>query len=163
MESSILVAIVSVVAILIGIFLGKQIFAKNTQKQIQDAELQARKITEDAEKLGDALKEKKILEAKESFLQKKSEHDREVSRREQEINKREQKIAGEESRIKQKEQQINDKNAGLQKQINEYTQLKQNLDKQLEVVNIKRTELERHQEDHIKRLEKVANLSADEA
>ena len=163
MESSILVAIVSVVAILIGIFLGKQIFAKNTQKQVHDAELQAKKIIEDAEKLGDALKEKKILEAKETFLQKKSEHDREVSRREQDINKREQKIAGEESRIKQKEQQINDKNAGLQKQINEYAQLKQNLDKQLEVVNIKRTELERHQEEHIKRLEKVANLSADEA
>lgn len=163
MGSTILVAVVAVVAILIGIFLGKQIFAKNTQKQLEEAENQSRKITEDAEKLAETVKEKKMLEAKEHFLLKKGEHDREVTKRDQEIGKREQKIASDEGRIKQKEQQLNDKNAGLQKQINEYTQLKQNLDKQLEVVNIKRTELERHQEEHIKRLEKVANLSAEEA
>src|SRR5690606_29201722 len=90
------------------------------------------------------------------FLQKKSEHEQEVMRRNQ-------KLAEAESKQKQMQQSLNDKNAGLQKQINEYNQLKENLDKQLEVVNIKRTELERHQEEHIKRLEKVANLSAEEA
>lgn len=156
MESTILIAIVSVVAVLIGIFLGKQIFAKNTQKQVEEAEQQAKKLTEDAKQLAETLKEKKMLEAKEHFLQKKSEYEQEVSRRNQ-------KIAENESKQKQLQQSLNDKNAGLQKQINEYNQLKENLDKQLEVVNIKRTELERHQEEHIKRLEKVANLSAEEA
>lgn len=156
MESTILIAIVSVVAVLIGIFLGKQIFAKNTQKQVEEAEQQAKKLTEDAKQLAETLKEKKILEAKEHFLQKKSEY-------EQEVNKRNQKLAENESKLKQLQQGLNDKNAGLQKQINEYNQLKENLDKQLEVVNIKRTELERHQEEHIKRLEKVASLSAEEA
>lgn len=157
MESTtIVVAIVSVVAILIGIFLGKQIFAKNTQKQIDEAEHQAEKIKEDAKAYAETLKEKKVLEAKEHFLQKKSEF-------EEQVGKRKKKIADEEARIKQQSQSWNDKNAGLQKQINEYNQLKQNLDKQLEVVNIKRTELERHQEEHIKRLEKVSSLSAEEA
>ncbi len=156
MESTILIAIVSVVAVLIGIFLGKQIFAKNTQKQVEEAEQQAKKLTEDAKQLAETLKEKKILEAKEHFLQKKSEY-------EQEVNKRNQKLAENESKLKQLQQGLNDKNAGLQKQINEYNQLKENLDKQLEVVNIKRTELEHHQEEHIKRLEKVASLSAEEA
>jgi len=156
MESAILIAAVSVVAVLIGIFLGKQIFAKNTQKQVEEAEQQAKKLTEDAKQLAETLKEKKILEAKEHFLQKKSEY-------EQEVNKRNQKLTENETKLKQLQQSLNDKNAGLQKQINEYNQLKENLDKQLEVVNIKRTELERHQEEHIKRLEKVANLSAEEA
>lgn len=156
MDQTILVAIVSVVAILIGIFLGKQIFAKNTQKQVQEAEQQAEKIKEDAKSYAETLKEKKVLEAKEHFLQKKSEFDDDVARRKK-------KISDEESRVKQQSQSWNDKNAGLQKQINEYNQLKQNLDKQLEVVNIKRTELERHQEEHIKRLEKVSSLSAEEA
>lgn len=156
MESTVIIAIVSVVAVLIGIFLGKQIFAKNTQKQIAEAEQQAKKITEDAIAYAETLKEKKILEAKEHFLQKKSEHEQEVMRRNQ-------KLAEAESKQKQLQQSLNDKNAGLQKQINEYNQLKENLDKQLEVVNIKRTELERHQEEHIKRLEKVASLSAEEA
>jgi ribonuclease Y len=37
------------------------------------------------------------------------------------------------------------------------------LNRQIEVVNQKRTELEKHQEEHIRRLEKIAGLSADEA
>lgn len=155
-STTIIVAVVSVVAILIGIFLGKQIFAKNTQKQIDEAEQQAQKIKEDAKAYAETLKEKKILEAKENFLQLKGEHEKEVMRRNQ-------KIGEQENKLKQLQQSLNDKNAGLQKQINEYNQMKQNLDKQLEVVNIKRTELERHQEEHIKRLEKVASLSAEEA
>jgi len=156
MDSSIVVAIVAVAAILIGIFLGKVIFSKNTQKQIEDADQQAKKLIEDAKVHAETLKEKKILEAKEHFLQLKSAHEKEVGQRNQ-------KIAEIEHRLKQQQQSWNDKNASLQKQINEYDQQKQNLDKQLEVVNIKRTELERHQEEHIKRLEKVANLSAEEA
>lgn len=156
MDTSIIVAIVAVAAILIGIILGKLIFSKNTQRQVQEAENQAKKVIEDAKEHADTLKEKKVLEAKEHFLQLKSDHEKEVM-------KRNQKISESENRIKQQQQSVNDKNASLQKQINEYTQLKANLDKQLEVVNIKRTELERHQEEHIKRLEKVANLSAEEA
>ncbi|MEZ5016753.1 MAG: ribonuclease Y [Flavipsychrobacter sp.] len=157
MESTtIIVAVVSVVAILIGILLGKLIFAKNTKKDIEDAERQAQKIIEDAKEHGDTLKEKKLLEAKERFLELKSKHDSEVSKK----NKR---IAEEENKIKQQKQSVNDKEASVQKQINEYDRLKKNLESQLEVVNIKRTELEKHKEEHIKSLEKVANLSADEA
>lgn len=158
MESTtiIAVAVVAVVAILIGIFLGKAIFAKNTQQQVDEAEKQAQKITQDAKEHAETIKEKKILEAKEHFLQKKSEF-------EDEVGKRNKKLSDLENRVKQQQQSVNDKNSSLQKQINEYNQLKSNLDKQLEVVNIKRTELEKHQEEHIKRLEKVATLSAEEA
>lgn len=157
MESTaIIVAIVAVAAILIGIFLGKVIFAKNTQKQIDEADLQAKKLLDEAKAHADTIKEKKLLEAKEQFLQLKAEHEKETLQRNQ-------KISEAESRIKQQQQSWNDKNAGLQKQVNENDQLKQNLNKQLEAVTIKRNELERHQEEHIKRLEKVASLSAEEA
>jgi ribonucrease Y len=156
METSIIVAVVAVAAILIGIFLGKAIFSKNTKKQVEEADQQARKLIEDAKSHAETLKEKKILEAKEHFLQLKSEHEKEVLLRGQ-------KVSEVENRLKQQQQSWNDKNAALQKQINEYEQLKENLDKQLEVVSIKRNELERHQEEHIKRLEKVASLSAEQA
>ena len=156
MTDTIIVAIVAMVAILIGIFLGKAIFSKNTKKQIEDAEEQAKKLVEDAKVHAETLKEKKLLEAKEHFLQLKSQHEKEVLQRTQ-------KLSESENRVKQQQQSVNDKNSSLQKQIQEYDQLKQNLDRQLEVVNIKRTELEKHQEEHIKRLEKVANLSAEEA
>ncbi len=156
MDSTIIVAVVAVAAILIGIILGKFLFAKNTQKQVEEAELTANKLVEAAKDKAEALKKEKILEAKEHFQQLKSEHEKEALQRTQ-------KIAEAEARIKQQQQSVNDKNAALQKQTNENQQLKEKLDAQLEAVNIKRSELERHQEEHIKRLEKVANLSAEEA
>lgn len=156
MEPTITAAIIGVAAILIGIFLGKIIFAKNTQKQIEEAEQQAKKIIDDAKMHAETLKDKKILEAKEYFLQQKTEHEKELIQKNQ-------KIAESEHRVKQQQQSWNDKNANLQKQINENEQLRQNLDKQLEVIAIKRNDLERHQEEHIKRLEKVSNLTAEEA
>ena len=152
----IIVAVVAVAAILIGIFLGKIVFAKNTQKQIDDAEQQATKIIDDAKVHVETLKDKKLLEAKEYFLQLKSEHEKDV-------NLRNQKLVEAESRLKQQNQSVNDKNANLQKQINENEALRLNLDKQLEAVAFKRNELEKHQEEHIKRLEKVANLTAEQA
>lgn len=156
MESTILVAVVAVVAILIGILLGKIIFAKNTENKVREAEQQAEKIIQDAEKHTQTIKEKKILEAKEHFLSLKTQHEKEVIQRNQ-------KIAESENKIRQQQQSLNDKNASLQKQINEYNQQKESLEKQLEVIAIKRTELEKHQEEHVRRLEKVANLSAEEA
>ena len=156
MDSTIIVAIVAVAAILIGIFLGKVLFAKNTGIKVAEAEQQARKITDDANAHAETLKEKKILEAKEHFLQLKSQHEKEVLQRTQ-------KLSEGENKLKQQQQGWNDKNAALQRQIQENEQIKENLNRQLEVVNIKRTELERHQEEHIKRLEKVANLSAEQA
>lgn len=156
MDSMIISALVAVAALVIGIFLGKMIFAKNTEHKIREAEQQAAKITEDAKVHAETLKEKKLLEAKERFLQLKSEN-------EKEIHQRNQKVADIENKLRQKEQSLNDKTQAVQKQGNEYNQLKANLDKQLEIVGIKRTELEKHQEEHIKRLEKVSNLSAEEA
>ncbi len=152
----IITALLVVAALIIGIFISKSIFSKNTKNQVAEAELQAAKIIEDAKVQTETLKEKKLLEVKEKFLQLKTEHEKETLQKNQKINETE-------SRLKQKEQSLNDKNQSLQKQINENNQLKANLDKQLEIVTIKRTELEKHQEEHIKRLEKVSNLSAEEA
>ena len=68
-----------------------------------------------------------------------------------------------ENRIRQKEQSINQKENNLDKQIKENEAIKENLNRQIELVNIKRTELEKHQEEHIRRLEKIAGLTAEEA
>lgn len=151
-----LAVIVAVVALVIGIFLGKVLFAKNTAEKVAEAERQAEVIIKEANEKSETVKEKKILEAKEKFLQLKSEHEKEVLQKNAKIVEQEQKL-------RQKEQSLNDKINAAQKQSNENANLKQNLEKQLEVVNIKRAELEKHQEEHIKRLEKVANLSQEEA
>ena len=73
------------------------------------------------------------------------------------------KIVEGENKIKQKEQSLNQKEANVDKQVKDNDVIKENLNKQIEVVNVKRTELEKHQEEHIRKLEKVAGLSAEDA
>ena len=76
---------------------------------------------------------------------------------------RTQKIVEGENRIKQKEQSLNQKDQNLEKQVKDNDAIKETLNRQIEVVNAKRTELEKHQEEHIRRLEKVAGLTAEDA
>ncbi|NLR56498.1 ribonuclease Y [Chitinophaga polysaccharea] len=156
MDVTLITTITAVVALVIGIALGKVIFAKNTQHKIDEAEQQAKKIIADAQVSAENLKKDRLLEAKEKYLQLKSEYDKDVLQRNQ-------KLAESENRIKQKELQLNQKNEQVQKQINENDAIKETLNRQMELVTIKRTELEKHQEEHIRRLEKVAGLTAEEA
>jgi len=156
MDPIILYIIIGAVALILGIILGKLVFAKNTQKQVAEAEQQAQKIIVDGNLQAENLKKEKLLEAKEKFVQLKADHERDVMQRNQ-------KLVESEARIKQKEQSLNQKDQNLEKQIKDNEAIKENLNRQTEIVNIKRTELEKHQEEHIRRLEKVAGLSAEDA
>ncbi len=156
MDPNIIYIIIGVSALIVGIIAGKFIFAKNTRKQIAEAEIQAQAILKEAEIRAETIRKEKELEAKEKFVQMKAEHDKEVLER----NKR---MGEGENRIRQKEQSINQKENNLDKQIKENEAIKENLNRQIELVNIKRTELEKHQEEHIRRLEKIAGLTAEEA
>ncbi len=148
--------IIGAAALILGIILGKIIFSKKTEKLLEEADLKAQKIIEDGKIQAETLKKEKLLEAKERFVQLKSEHDKEVFHRNQ-------KLGESENRVKQKEQSIHQKEQNIDKLIKENESIKEALNRQIEVVNIKRTELEKHQEEHIRRLEKVAGLSAEEA
>lgn len=156
MEPNILALVIGGACLVVGIILGKFIFAKNTRKQVEEAQQQAQNILKEAEIRSETIKKEKELEAKEKFVQMKAAHDKEVLQRNQ-------KIQDSENRIKQKEQSLNQKEGNLEKQIKENEAIRDNLNRQIEVVNLKRTELEKHQEEHIRRLEKVAGLSAEDA
>jgi ribonucrease Y len=156
LDQNIILIITGVIALVIGIIAGKFIFAKNTRKQVEAAEEQAQKIIRDAQANAENLKKERLLEAKEKFVQLKAEHDKEVLERNR-------KISDVENRIKQKELSINQRMEQLDKQVKDNDSIKENLSRQIEVVNQKRTELEKHQEEHIRRLEKIAGLTAEEA
>jgi ribonuclease Y len=156
MEPNTLTYIIGGIALLIGIVAGKLIFAKNTARIVQEAELKAQSLMKEAEMRAETTRKEKELEIKEKFVQLRSAHDKEVLERNR-------KTGEAESRIRQKEQTINQKETGLDKQIKDNEAIKENLNRQIDVVNLKRTELEKHQEEHIRRLEKIAGLTADEA
>lgn len=156
MEISMMSIILGVVGLIAGVIAGRFIFAKDTKKQLENADQQAQRIILDAQTQSETLKKEKILEAKEKYVQLKADHDKEVFERNR-------KIAEIENRLKQKEVVINQKDSNLEKQFKENDAIKENLNRQLEVVSQKRTELEKHQEEHIRRLEKIAGLTAEEA
>ncbi len=156
MDQNILFAIIGVAGIILGIIAGRLIFSKNTKKQVAEAEVLAQSILKEAELRGETFKKEKELEAKERFVQMRSNHEKEVFEKNKKINDAE-------NRIRQKEQSINQKEGNLDKHLKENETIKENLNRQIELVNIKRTELEKHQEEHIRRLEKIAGLTAEEA
>jgi ribonuclease Y len=156
MDPNIIYIIIGVSALIIGIIAGKFIFEKDTRKQIEKAEIQSQAIIKEAGIRAETIRKEKELEAKEKFVQMKAEHDKEVLERNR-------KLGEGENRIRQKEQSINQKENNLDKQIKENEAIKDNLNRQIELVNIKRTELEKHQEEHIRRLEKIAGLTGEEA
>ena len=156
MDPNILYAFIGVIAGAVGLIAGKLFFAKGSRKQVEEAEIQAQTILKEAELRAETVRKEKELEAKEKFVQLKAAHERDIL----EKNKKANDV---ENRIRQKEQSINQKENNLDKQIKENDAIKENLNRQIELINIKRTELEKHQEEHIRRLEKIASLSAEDA
>jgi len=156
MDLNIITLIIAIAALVVGIIAGKFIFAKDTRKRIEEAELQAQTLIKEAELRAETIRKEKELQAKERFVQLRAEHEREVLERNR-------KVVEGENRIKQKEQSINQKTEQLERQIKENEAIKQNLNRQIEVINLKQAELEKHQEEHTRRLEKISGLTADEA
>lgn len=152
----ILPIIIGVIALIVGVGAGKLLFARDTRRQLEEAAAQSEKIVADAKSQAETIRKEKMLEAKEKFVQLKSEHDKEILEKNRKINDAE-------NRIRQKEQSVNSKLENLDRQTKENEAIKENLNRQIDVINQKRTELEKHQEEHIRRLEKIAGLTAEEA
>src|SRR4051812_25397085 len=120
MDPNIMYVIIGAAALIIGLIAGKLIFAKNTGRKIEEAELQSQTILKQAELRAETIRKEKELEAKERFVQLKSAHDRDVF----EKNK---KLAESENRARQKEQAVTQKEASLDKQVKENEAIKDNL------------------------------------
>ena len=156
MDQNILFVIIGGASLLGGLLVGKIVFARNTKKQVEEAEAQAANILKETELRAETIKKEKQLEAKERFVQLKSEYDRDLL----EKNK---KIGEAENRIKQKELTINQKEVSLDKQVKDNDVIKEKLNREIDLINVKRAELDKNQEEHVRRLEKIANLSAEDA
>jgi ribonuclease Y len=163
MDPYILTLIVAVIALGAGVIAGKFLFAKDTKKRVDEAEQHAQHLIREAELRAETVRKEKELAAKEKFVQMKAEHDREMLERSRKVTQEESRVRQEENRVKQKESSINQKTEQLERQLKENDAIKQNLNRQLEVVAQKQQEFDKHQEEQQRRLEKIANLTAEEA
>ena len=109
-----------------------------------------------ASKEAEVVKEKKLLEVKEKFLNKKSELEKEVQQRNQ-------KIQQNENRLKQREISLNQRQDEIGRKKQELTQLQQRIDNEKKLMLVKQQELEKMQEQERAKLEELSGLSAEKA
>ena len=110
----------------------------------------------EAEAEAEVLKKKKLLEAKEHFLQLKSEHEKTVSERNS-------KLAQAENRIKQKEGTLSQRIEENQRQKKEMENLRETLKTQIEIAERKQKDLEKAHRQQVENLEAISGLSAEQA
>lgn len=109
-----------------------------------------------AKKEAEVIKEKKMLEVKEKFLNKKSELEKEVQVRNQ-------KIQQGENRLKQRELSLNQRQEELGRKKQDVEQLQQRIDNEKKLLQIKQEELDKMQLQERAKLEELSGLSAEEA
>ncbi|MBQ6072805.1 MAG: ribonuclease Y [Bacteroidales bacterium] len=113
-------------------------------------------ILKNAETEGEAIKKEKIFQAKEKFLQLKSEH-------EAYINERNAQALQLENKLKQRELTLNQQNSEIGRKQKEVEAIRENLKNQMDIVGKKQEEYEKLRGKVIEKLEEVAGMTATEA
>ncbi len=109
-----------------------------------------------ANKEAEVVKEKKLLEVKEKFLNKKAELEKEVQQRNSRIQQSENKL-------KQREISLNQRQEELGRRKQEVEQNNQRVENEKKLLALKQQELEKMQRQEQEKLEELSGLSAEEA
>ncbi len=113
-------------------------------------------LMEAAKRDADVIKEKKLLEVKEKFLNKKSELEKEVQQRNQ-------KIQQGENRLKQREISLNQRQEELGRRKEDVEQEQVRIENEKKILTAKQQDLEKMVEQERVKLEELSGLSAEEA
>ncbi len=143
------IIIVSLACLVIGCVAGYAVFryilTGNYKEMINEAKKEA-----------EVIKQKKMLEVKEKFLNKKAELEKEVQQRNQQIQQSE-------NRLKQREISLNQRQDDLNRKKNELENERKRIETQQQKLEHKEEELEQLQEQERIKLEALSGLSAEEA
>lgn len=156
MEVNTSIIILTTIAIVIGIGLGIFIQRRKNTKQLDDANAEAKEILNQSRREGDRIKSEKMLQAKERFIELKSEHEKVIFQREK-------KISDVENRLRDKENKLNNdlnRNKNLSYSLE---QKNESFQKRLEKLDAKLKEVEASHKIQVEKLETISGLSADDA
>ncbi|MEP6792886.1 MAG: ribonuclease Y [Saprospiraceae bacterium] len=138
--------------------------ARLTAKRLVDeAETKAEKIEAQSEARNEAIKNRKIQEAKEKYGKLKAQFETEKAEHKLELKDREVDVVNKENELKSKLDSINSKAEGLEVRESEVKAIKENLEKQMKVVSKRKEELDQSTEKIIKELETIARLTEAQA
>ncbi len=116
----------------------------------------AKGILAEAERESEVVKQKKLLEVKEKFIQLKSDLEKQVNQRTAKLQQSESKLRNRERNLLQKQEELTKKNQELDA-------IRENLTAQLGIVDSKQTELDELSRRHRERLETLSGLSVEDA
>lgn len=154
MDNTVLLIIVGVVALLIGFLIAKMLERNKSSQIINEAKKNANNILKEAKIEGEGIKKDKVLQAKEKFIELKSEH-------EKVILSRDKKMAEAEKRTRDKESQVSGE-LSRNKKLNQSLENKsKDYDKRLAYLEKKQTEIDKMHSNQVQQLEVISGLSAD--
>lgn len=145
--------IITLVGVAAGFIISKLLEKTSITKGLENANNEASRILKSAESDGENLKKDKIFQAKERFLELKSEHEKYILNKEKDLSEVQ-------KRIKDKESQISNE-LSINKKNNQSLMDKNNaLDKKIELFEMKSDQVEKMHKDQVEKLEKLSGLSA---
>lgn len=151
-----MLVIAGAVGILIGFIIAKALEKGNASKLIKQAKRDAASYIKEAKLEAEGVKKDKILQAKEKFIELKSEH-------EKVIISRDKKMSEAEKRIRDKESQVSNELAKSKKINAEVEEKKKDYDYRVEYLEKKQAEIDRLHKSQVNQLEVISSLSAEEA
>jgi ribonuclease Y len=159
----ILLLLSAVVSAAVGAAIMYFALKKANKKTEEDAQQRASDIIKNAEVTAENIKKDRILEAKEKYLKLKSEFEDDSNKKKQIIIQNEQKIKQREQQLTQKEQQLNQMTEQNKRRENELETQKKTLEQQTEIASKRREEAEKMHKSQVEQLERIANLTAEQA
>ena len=146
----------ALLGLILGLVISKIRENNNASKITRNAKRSAKDIISKAKSEGENIKKDKIFQAKERFLELKSEH-------EKVILSRDKKMAEAEKRTRDKESQVSSELSKNKKLNHELEVKKKDYDQRISVIEKRQEELDKMHKSQVQQLEVISGLSADEA
>jgi ribonuclease Y len=157
MDSTIILIVVgAIVGLVIGFIIAKTMEKNNASKVIKDAKKSAASILKEAKSEGEALKKDKILQAKEKFIELKSEHEKVILSRDKKMAEAEKRTRDKESQVSSELSRNKKLNSDIENKVKDYNH-------RLDVLEKKQSELDKLHKSQVQQLEVISSLSAEEA
>lgn len=156
MGISLYIIVAGLLGLAIGALMAGFFLKSNNKKLEEEAREKSKILIKEAELTAESIKKTKIFEAKENYLKLKSEF-------EEDVNKKKVILLTNENKLKQKEQFLSKELEQIKRKEAELDSKKEVLSAQLHSVQVKKDELEKVTNQRISDLEKIANLSKEDA
>ncbi len=141
----------------------KKVSKKKSAQKLDDTEKQVEELLKNAESESQRLKKEAILEAQEQEIRRRNEFEQEMKEKRAEQQRQEARLSRQEDMLEKKESELDKKNDALDNQRNALEEKKTAYEQKLEEVKKQQEQVSHQHELMIQELERVAQLTKDEA